>query len=86
VIGQERAVRAVSFGIDSPGYHMYALGPVGTICSEEQFLHFDPTGVEKVIEQSARMVAYQDKLATRFGDIVDLIPQASYWAGTNVLD
>jgi predicted ATP-dependent protease len=32
VIGQDRAVSAVSFGIDinSPGYHMYALGPVGT--------------------------------------------------------
>jgi predicted ATP-dependent protease len=32
VIGQERAVRAVSFGVDiaSPGYHLYALGPSGT--------------------------------------------------------
>ena len=31
-IGQDRAVRAIAFGIDiaSPGYHMYALGPVGT--------------------------------------------------------
>ena len=32
VIGQERAMRAVSFGIgiESPGYHMYALGTSGT--------------------------------------------------------
>ncbi|HID85770.1 MAG TPA: ATP-dependent protease, partial [Anaerolineae bacterium] len=32
IIGQDRAVRAVSFGIGipSPGYHMYALGPTGT--------------------------------------------------------
>ena len=32
VLGQDRAVRAVSFGIDiqSPGYHMFALGPAGT--------------------------------------------------------
>lgn len=32
VVGQDRAVRAVSFGIDieSPGYHMYALRPPGT--------------------------------------------------------
>ena len=32
VVGQDRAVKAVSFGIDiqSPGYHMYALGPSGT--------------------------------------------------------
>ena len=32
MIGQERAVRATSFGIDieSPGYHIFALGPAGT--------------------------------------------------------
>jgi Cdc6-like AAA superfamily ATPase len=32
VVGQERAVRAVNFGIgiENPGYHMYALGPAGT--------------------------------------------------------
>ncbi len=32
VIGQERAVEAVAFGIDieSPGYHIFALGPSGT--------------------------------------------------------
>ena len=32
IIGQERALSAISFGINirSHGYHMYALGPVGT--------------------------------------------------------
>lgn len=32
VIGQDRAVKALTFGLDipSPGYHSYALGPVGT--------------------------------------------------------
>ena len=32
IIGQERAVRATAFGVDieSPGYHMFALGPTGT--------------------------------------------------------
>src|SRR5258706_10520251 len=32
IIGQERAVRTTSFGIDieSPGYHIFALGPGGT--------------------------------------------------------
>lgn len=39
VIGQERVVRAVSFGIDiqSTGYHVFALGPAGTAQS-----HHDP--------------------------------------------
>jgi len=56
---------------------------IGTICREESLRHFKPSGVAKVIEQSARMVAYQDKLVTTFGAIVDLIRQASYWAGKN---
>jgi len=32
IIGQERALKSISFGINikSEGYHMYALGPVGT--------------------------------------------------------
>jgi lon-related putative ATP-dependent protease len=32
IIGQDRALGSISFGINikSPGYHMYALGPVGT--------------------------------------------------------
>jgi predicted ATP-dependent protease len=29
------------------------------------------------------MVAHQEKLSTKFGDIVDLIRQSSYWASTN---
>ena len=38
VIGQERAVRATSFGIgiESPGYHMFALGPSGTRNSKKR--------------------------------------------------
>jgi lon-related putative ATP-dependent protease len=56
---------------------------IGTLCREESLRHFDPSGVARIIEQSARMVAHQKKLATRFGDIVDLIRQASYWAGKN---
>ena len=33
VIGQERAVRALSFGIDidSPGYHLFAVGTTVTV-------------------------------------------------------
>ena len=32
IIGQERAMRAIAFGmnIKTPGYHVYALGPAGT--------------------------------------------------------
>jgi lon-related putative ATP-dependent protease len=56
---------------------------IGTICKKEELLDFDPSGVAKIVEESARIVGHQKKLATKFGDIVDLIRQASYWAGKN---
>lgn len=56
---------------------------IGGICREESLPHFDPSGVAKVVERGARMVADQGKLATKFGEIVDLIRESSYWAGQN---
>ncbi|MCK4870945.1 MAG: AAA family ATPase [Gammaproteobacteria bacterium] len=54
---------------------------IGAVCREEKLLHFAPSGVAKVVEHGSRLVDHQDKLATKFGDIVDLVRQASYWAG-----
>jgi lon-related putative ATP-dependent protease len=56
---------------------------IGTVCQEENLLPFAPSGVAKTIEQSARMVSHQKKLATKFRDIGDLIRQSSYWAHKN---
>jgi lon-related putative ATP-dependent protease len=56
---------------------------IGTVCKREELIDFAPSGVARIIEESARMVGHQKKLATKFGDIVDLIRQASYWAGMN---
>jgi regulator of replication initiation timing len=42
-------------------------------CEECQARHFDPSGVAKVIEYSARMVADQERLSSRFAQIKDLI-------------
>jgi lon-related putative ATP-dependent protease len=56
---------------------------IGTVSQKENLMDFAPSGVAKVIEESARMVGHQKKLATKFGDVVDLIRQASYWAGKN---
>jgi lon-related putative ATP-dependent protease len=56
---------------------------ISTICREEKLLHFDPSGVAKVIERSARMVSDQKKLATKFGEIVDLVRESNYWASKN---
>jgi lon-related putative ATP-dependent protease len=53
---------------------------IGTICRQDNLRHFNPSGVARVVEYGARQVDDQGKLATKFGEIVDLIRQASYWA------
>lgn len=49
-------------------------------CEEEKLLSFDSGGVARVMEYSARTVADQTKLSSRFGQIKDLLIEADYWA------
>ena len=50
-------------------------------CCEECDLHpFDRSGVAKVVEYAARMVADQKKLSSRFAQIKELVEEAEYWA------
>lgn len=56
---------------------------IATRCHEEKLRHFEPTAVAKVVEYGSRLADHQNKLSTRFGDIADLIREASYWAGVN---
>jgi lon-related putative ATP-dependent protease len=53
VIGQDRAVRAISFGIGikNPGYHMFALGPSGT---------GKTTTIQKFLERESRDLPVPD--------------------------
>jgi predicted ATP-dependent protease len=37
--------------------------------------------VEKVIEYGSRLAGHQDRLSTHFGEIADLVREASFWAG-----
>ena len=56
---------------------------IGTVCREESLRHLDPSGVAHVIEHAARLVEHQEKLITKFGDIVDLLRQSNHWAEQN---
>lgn len=49
-------------------------------CEECEAKHFDPSGVAKVIEHSARMVSDQERLSSRFAHVKDWIEEANYWA------
>ncbi|BCR04106.1 ATP-dependent protease [Desulfuromonas versatilis] len=53
---------------------------IGAKCREEQLKHFDPSGVARVVEYSARLIEDKEKLSSRFIDIADLIREASFYA------
>jgi lon-related putative ATP-dependent protease len=56
---------------------------VANVIREEKLRAFDRAGLAKIIEQSARMAGSQRKLATRFGEVIDLVREASHWAGVH---
>jgi lon-related putative ATP-dependent protease len=49
-------------------------------CQEEGLLHFEPEAVARVVEHGSRLAEHQQRLSTRFGEIADLVREASYWA------
>lgn len=53
---------------------------ISSFCHREDTLHFDNTGVAKVVEYSSRLVDDQNKLSTRFNDIVEILCEACAWA------
>lgn len=53
---------------------------------DEGLRDFDRGAVGRVVEQGARIAEHQGKLSTRFAEIVDLVTEASYWAGESGRD
>lgn len=54
---------------------------IASVCREEKLRPFEASAVARIIEESARMVEDKHKLSTRFGDVVDLVREAAFWAG-----
>ncbi|HEY7250046.1 MAG TPA: ATP-binding protein [Methylomirabilota bacterium] len=48
--------------------------------SDDGLMHFDRSGVARVVEHGARTAGDQHKLSTRFMDVADLVVEASHWA------
>jgi len=59
---------------------------ISAYCQQEGLRHFDPSGAARVVEYGAWLVEDQEKLSTRFSDIVDLLIEANYWAEKNGSD
>ena len=53
---------------------------VGAICSRQGLRPFDRSAVARVLEQSARMAEHQQRLSTRFNEMVEIVYEASAWA------
>ncbi len=53
---------------------------IATCQKEEGLKPFDRSGVAKIIEYSSRLAGHQEKLSTKFSDIVDILREADYWA------
>jgi lon-related putative ATP-dependent protease len=69
------------YQIDRTKENMMAFAAfIAGCCEDCEMKHFDPTGVAKVMEYASRMVADQEKLSTRFAQIMELVQEAEYWA------
>ncbi len=53
---------------------------VARICRDRDVQPFNGDAVARIIEHSSRMVDDQNKLTTRFVDVVDLVVESSHWA------
>jgi lon-related putative ATP-dependent protease len=69
------------FQIDRTKENMMAFAAfIAGCCEDCELRHFEPTGVAKVVEYASRGVADQEKLSSRFAQIVELVQEAEYWA------
>ena len=53
---------------------------ISGFCRKEETLHFDRSGVARVVEYTSWLVEDQKKLTTRFNDIVEILCEACMWA------
>ena len=53
---------------------------IARLCREEHLHHFDRSGVEAIIEEGMRRVNDQEKLASQFHSLADLVRESSYMA------
>lgn len=54
---------------------------IGAYCNKEGVRHFDKSGVAEIVNYSSWIVQDQNKLTTRFSEIVNILGEAGTWAG-----
>jgi len=53
---------------------------IATHCQKEGLMDFDKTAIARVIEYSSRLSDHQEKLSSRFNQIVEILYEADAWA------
>lgn len=56
------------------------VGFVRKVIDEHDLLHFERTGMARLIEYASELAGAQDKLTLQLGEMSDLIRESSYWA------
>ncbi|MFZ2095769.1 MAG: AAA family ATPase [Anaerolineales bacterium] len=51
-----------------------------TLCNTEKLKHLDASAISRLVEHGSRLAEDQQKLSTRFGEISDVVREASYYA------
>ncbi|MDF2571076.1 MAG: putative ATP-dependent protease [Sporomusa sp.] len=55
-------------------------GFISSTVNREKLKHFDKAAVARVVEYSSRLTGSQNKLTTRFNDVVEILCEADVWA------
>ncbi len=53
---------------------------VGSVCTRENLRHFDRTGLAELIEYGSRLAGNQNKLSTKFNEVIEVVYEAAAWA------
>lgn len=56
------------------------IGFISHYCEREGLLHFSREGAARMLEYAARRADHKEKLSTEFGNISDVLREASFWA------
>lgn len=56
---------------------------VCSFCSQPGNRHLEAPAVARLLEYSSRLVSNQDKLSTRFNEIVNILVESNFWAAEN---
>jgi lon-related putative ATP-dependent protease len=62
------------------GNMMHFAAFIAGCCEDCDLIHFDRSGVAKVVDYASRMVADQEKLSSRFAVVKEMVEEAEHWA------